>query len=227
MTAEARPLEPTVHIGRVIQNAVVFKFGRSGANVNTDELPKVVAELFDLLEARRVEYVLVGGVALLQYVAGRNTEDIDLILSLRALESLPEIEVSSRNVFFARGAYKSLTVDVLLTENRLFERVRREFAAVRRFVERDIPTASVEGLVLLKLYALPSLYREGDFGRVSLYENDLAALLQAYRPPLEPLLHILEAHLSPSELEEVREVLGEIEARIERFRKRSGEAGSA
>lgn len=42
--------------------------------------------------------------------------------------------------------------------------------------------ATVEGLLLLKLYALPSLYRQGSL-RVSIYENkNVAALLYTYRP---------------------------------------------
>ena len=35
-----------------------------------------------LLRERQNEYVLVGGIGLLQYVAGRNTEDIDLIMAV-------------------------------------------------------------------------------------------------------------------------------------------------
>jgi hypothetical protein len=35
----------------------------------------------------------------------------------------------------------------------------------------------VEGLILLKLYALPSLYRQGNFAKVGIYENDVATLL--------------------------------------------------
>jgi hypothetical protein len=77
----------------------------------------------------------------------------------------------------------------------------------------------VEGLLLLKLYALPSLYRQGDFTRVGLYETDVATLIHDYRPPLEPLLAELAHHLSASDLAAVRDVVAEIRQRIERFDK--------
>jgi hypothetical protein len=46
--------------------------------VDSDFLIETVARFFALLCERRIEYVLVGGIATLQYVEGRNTEDIDL-----------------------------------------------------------------------------------------------------------------------------------------------------
>ena len=73
------------------------------------------------------------------------------------LEGLPEVQVGTRDNDFARGKFGGLKVDVHLTSNPLFEEVRKRFTAMQRFVEQDIPCATVEGLVLLKLYALPSL----------------------------------------------------------------------
>ena len=58
-----------VHIGRVIQEARVFDFKNwRGGGGSTDDLLQTVARLFALLHERRIEYVLVGGVAMLQYV---------------------------------------------------------------------------------------------------------------------------------------------------------------
>jgi hypothetical protein len=71
--------------------------------------------------------------------------------------------------------------------------------------------------LLLKLYALPSLYRQGSFSRVGLYENDVATLIQAYRPSLGPLLSDLSDYLSPTDLAAVRDIVSEIQGRIERF----------
>lgn len=130
-----------------------------------NSLLETVGDLFSLLVEREIDYVLVGGIAMLQYVDGRNTEDIDLIVALNTLQNLPEIEIESQDMFFAHGDFGGLQIDLLLTENRLFDTVRREHATVRQFVERAIPTATVDGLLLLKLYALPSLYRQGDFTR--------------------------------------------------------------
>ncbi len=185
--------------------------------MNTDTLLQAVERLFALLHARQIAYVLVGGIALLQYVEGRNTEDIDLIISLPSLSRLPEIILESQDVNFARGRFEGLQLDFLLTRNRLFDAVRKRYATSLRFVEREIPCATVEGLLLLKLYALPSLYRQGNFARVGLYESDIALLLQAYRPVMAPLFSELEKHLLASDLESVRQIVAEIEQRIARF----------
>lgn len=50
-------------------------------------------------------------------------------------------------------------------------------AAEQQFGDRSIRCATIEGLIILKLYALPSLYRQGNFDRLSLYENDIPQLL--------------------------------------------------
>jgi len=211
-------VQPRVHIGKVIRNAVAFKFTNwRGDTVNADSLLQTVARLFEMLRDREIEYVLVGGVALLQYIEGRNTEDIDLIMSLSSLKKLPEIEVSSQDINFARGQFNELQIDILLTHNPLFEKVRKHYTTTQRFVEQDIPCATVEGLLLLKLYALPSLYRQGNFARVSIYETDIATLVHDYRPQLQPLFDELAHHLSATDLAAVRAVVGEIQQRIERF----------
>ena len=209
---------PTVHIGQVVRNAVVFNFKNwQGTSLNTDSLLQTVSRLFSLLHERQVEYVLVGGVALLQYVEGRNTEDIDLIVAAPSLGQLPEIQIDSQDANFARGKFDDLHIDFLLTRNPLFEKVRKQHATTQHFAERDIPCATVEGLLLLKLYALPSLYRQGNFARVGIFEKDIATLLHAYRPQVESLVQELSNYLSGTELAEVREILAEIEARIQRF----------
>jgi len=40
---------------------------------------------------------------------------------------------------------------------------------------------------VVKLYALPSLYRHGNFARVGIYENDVATLLHYYQPDVSML----------------------------------------
>lgn len=210
-----------VHIGEVVRNAIVFKPGNlQDPSVNSDLLIETVARFFSLLRERQIEYVLVGGIALLQYIEGRNTEDIDLIMAVSALERMPELLVETRDEDFARGKFGELKVDALLTSNQLFDEVRRRFTTRQRFVEQDIPCATVEGLILLKLYALPSLYRQGNFARVGLYENDVATLLNAYNPPIEPLLEELSRYLSETETTQVKGIVNEIRQRIRRFEER-------
>ncbi len=214
---------PRVHIGEVIRNAVVFRpENHQKLPVNAGSLIETVARFFALLHERRIEFVLVGGIALLQYVEGRNTEDIDLIMALSSLERLPEVVVETRDDDFARGKFGDLQVDVLLTSNPLFDKVRKQYTATQQFVEQDIPCATVEGLVLLKLYSLPSLYRQGNFTRVGLYENDVATLLQTHNPAVEPLLVGLAAYLSESDMTQVKQIVSEIQKRISRFEEHNG-----
>jgi hypothetical protein len=151
-----------VHIGNVIRNAIVFNFRNSlGGAVVTDNLLQTVSRLFALLDERQIEYLLVGGIALLQYIEGRNTQDINLIMAVSSLEKLPELRIIEQNQDFARGQFGELQIDLLLTRNPLFDKVKRDYATTRQFVEQAIPCATVEGLLLLKMYALPSLYRQG------------------------------------------------------------------
>lgn len=211
---------PEIHIGKVIRNAVTFNFKpQSEELVNTGSFPQMVASLFNLLHERRVAYVLVGGIVLLRYIEGRNTEDIDLIMAMSSVKKLPEIQIVSQNVNFARGKFDELQIDILLTRNPLFEQVQKHYTTIQHFTEQDIPCATVEGLLLLKLYMLPSLYREENFARVGIYENDIATLLHAYHPALEPLLKELAHYLNETDVAAVREVVAEIQQRLDRFGK--------
>jgi hypothetical protein len=108
-------------------------------------------------------------------------------------------------------------VDVRLTANGSFAEAQQSFGTSHRFAELDVPTATPEGLVLLKLYAPPSLYRRGLFDRVTVYEGDIASLMQRRRPAVEPLLQRLQNHLETGDLNELRGIVRDIEARIARF----------
>lgn len=211
-----------VHIGNVIRQGIVFDFKNPrGGTVNTDTLLQTVERLFKLLDERQVDYLLVGGIAMLNYVEGRNTQDIDLIVAVAALETLPEIDIAERDGDLVRGSFNGLQVDFLLRSNALFDKVRIEFATTQHFVEQAIPCATVEGLLLLKMYALPSLYRQSSFARVGIYENDIATLMQLYEPALDPLFAQLSTHLSAADLKAVRDIVDEIQQRIIRFQETS------
>lgn len=222
-------MKEPLQIGSVVRNAKVFDFKNwrestsNGVIVDLDALLPTVSRFFNLLAERETDYLLVGGIALLQYVEGRNTEDIDLIMAVSDMRRLPEIEIVSQDDDFAHGRFGILKVDLLLTRNLLFRTVAEQFATTHRFMEREIPCATVEGLIVLKLYALPALYRMGNFARVGLYENDIATLMQAYRPIMSPLLDELDTHLSTTDMLAVRAVVSDIERRISRFE--SGQTG--
>ena len=76
--------------------------------------------------------------------------------------------------------------------------------------------------MLLKLYALPALYRQGSFAKVGLYENDVATLMYYYRPAMAPLFETLERMLGEGDVAELREIVREIEQRLARFRGSEG-----
>ena len=187
--------------------------------MNADSLLTQVERLFNLLDSRKVDYVLVGGIALLTYIEGRNTQDIDLIMALPSLAKLPEIKVESQDMYFARGKFGELQIDILLTKNPLFAKVEKKFSTTNKFMDRKIRCATVEGLILLKLFSLPSLYRQGSFERVGIYENDIATLMNAFSPKMEPLFKELGKHLNETDMNSARGIVTDIEARIQRFRK--------
>ena len=189
--------------------------------MNADSLLTQVERLFNLFESRKTDYVLVGGIALLTYVEGRNTQDIDLIMTLPSLSKLPEIKIESQDMHFARGKFGELQVDILFTKNPLFAKVEKNYTTTSQFMDRNIRCATVEGLILLKLFALPSLYRQGSFERVGIYENDIAVLMNAFNPKTEALFTELKRHLNETDVDEAHRIISDIEARIQRFRKAS------
>ena len=207
-------------IGNILRNAITFNFKNSSeAIMNADSLLTQVEQLFHLLESRKADYVLVGGIALLTYVEGRNTQDIDLIMALPSLTKLPEIKIESQDLYFARGKFGELQIDILLTKNPLFAAIDEKYTTTKQFMDRAIRCATVEGLILLKLFALPSLYRQGSFERVGIYENDIATLMNAFNPKTEPLFAELKKHLNETDMEEAHRIVSDIEVRIQRFRK--------
>lgn len=85
-----------VNIGNVIVHGILFDPKNTEAWRNMaamENIYKSVPRLFDLLEQRSINYVLVGGIAMLAYIDGRNTQDIDLIVTREDLIKLPEIRV--------------------------------------------------------------------------------------------------------------------------------------
>lgn len=216
-------IQSSVQIGNVIRNAVAFNIKNwLGGSMNSDSLIQSVQDLFSILEQRKIDYVLVGGIALLHYVEGRNTQDLDLIMGHSAVEKLPELTISSQDMYFVHANYGELEIDILLTKNPLFEKVHSKYSIERGFLDRDIPIATVEGLLLLKLYALPSLYRQGNFARVGIYENDIATLLHDYEPDVKSLLTELANYVSENDLVEIKSIIADIQKRIKRFKNESG-----
>jgi hypothetical protein len=214
----------TIHsipqIGSVLRNAVTFNFKNPTEVIRgAENLVSQTEEFFNLLEARKIDFVLVNGIALLTYVEGRNTQDIDLIMALPSLAKLPEIKIESQDMYFARGKFGELQIDILLTKNPLFATVEKKHTTTKQFMDRSIRCGTVDGLILLKLFALPSLYRQGSFERVGIYENDIATLMYAFKPDMKSLFAELDKHLNKDDMTEARKIVADVETRIQRFRK--------
>ncbi len=215
-------IQSSVQIGDVIRNSVVFNLKNwGGGMLNSDSLFQSVQDFFSVLENRKIDYVLVGGIAILHYVEGRNTQDLDLLMAVSSLEKLPELKISSQDMYFVRATYNELQIDVLLTQNPLFKKVHSDYSKVQNFLDRNIPLATVEGLLLLKLYALPSMYRQGNFSRVGIYENDIATLLHYYQPDVPALLSELSKYMDENDFSEINGVVSDIQNRIKRFKNES------
>jgi hypothetical protein len=117
-----------------------------------------------------------------------------------------------------------LRVDFLFTGDKLFDKVRREYATTKRFAERDVPCATVEGLLLMKLLALPDKYRRAQFDKVRQYEKDVADLIEGFHPKVNPIFNTLAPHMLPSDVDEIRKIVADVEDRIARQSQRFGPA---
>ncbi len=171
-----------------------------------------VRELFTALDESGIDYRLVGGVALLAYVEGRNTQDVDLIVDPADLGRLPW-NATALDGDFAKAAFRGIDVDLLLTTNALFLHVRDTEPSVIRFHDLQIPSVTRVGLLLLKLYALPSLYRQGKLARAALYETDVLMLRQGQDVDDGALLGRLAPHVARHDLDELARILGEQRSR--------------
>lgn len=226
------------HLGRIIRGAVAFAHPDPARDDSTpppptphtadqpapppDPTPDFESDslsLFRLLHNRNTPHLLVGGIALLRYVRGRNTDDIDLILNAADLPRLPEFTITDKNSDFAAARFRSLRVDLCLTTNPVFALALKHHATAHNFAELAVPCATPAGLILLKLYALPSLYRQQDLARAALYENDILMLMQAEHADPDPLLAALRPILAPADITELQAIITEIRTRLARMRR--------
>lgn len=167
-----------------------------------------VRALFAALRDAQVDYVLVGGVAMLSYVEVRNTQDVDLIIEPKDLQKL-DWQATIHDRDFGKANYHGLRVDLLLTTNPLFAAVSQHQRTEISFDGHPVSCATREGMLLLKLYALPSLYRQGNLVRAALYEADIFGLQQGVTIDDEQLLATLSDHLAAHDIDELRKILRE------------------
>ncbi|MBP1466501.1 hypothetical protein EYB53_012370 [Candidatus Chloroploca sp. M-50] len=114
--------------------------------------------------------------------------------------------------------------DLLQSVNNLFSLLDQKNTTPQPFFERTITSATVKGLLLLKLYALPSLYRQGDFARVGLYENDVATLMFYYSPDMQEIRAELAPFVSNQDLAAIQDIILDLTQRISRFQRNQAQA---
>jgi hypothetical protein len=200
----------------VIRDALAFQ---TSTEMNEENLLLSAREFIAALERDKIPHVLVGGLAVLQYVDGRNTRDIDLIVAVEDVNRLPGFHLEEQNEWFATGTSGPLRVDLLFTTNPVFALVKSQHSAIRTFLDHQLRCATPEGIILLKLFALPSLYRQGNIDRAAIFETDILQLLHRHPVENEVLLAPLAAHMMASDIEALRQILGEIEARLNHARR--------
>jgi Nucleotidyltransferase of unknown function (DUF6036) len=215
----ANPLFILPSIASVVRDGLLFdpkNWTMLMATPDINQILETIDRLFKTLNDRQVSYVLVGGVAMLSYIQGRNTQDIDLIMARSDGVNIGLL-ISTENKDFAQASYEGVRVDLLLNQNKLFKKIQKDYSQVMEWGDHSVVTATPEGLVILKLYALPSLYRQGEFDRAAIYETDILQLVLNYQLKLEGLLKLVKPHVIESDLEELGSIVQDILGRLRRM----------
>lgn len=178
------------------------------------DLTQATSRFLQSLNEHRIPHLLVGAMAMLQHIDGRPTRAIDLIIALEDLDKLPGYQIEERNDWFATGTVGPVRVDLLFTANPLFAHVLENHVESRTLLGTPIHCASPEGIILLKLFALPSLYRQGNARRAAIYETDILQLLLFQPRDFESILLQLQPHITPSDINALRRVLNDIQHRM-------------
>jgi len=108
---------------------------------------------------------------------------------------------------------------VLLAENPVFALVLDAHVTTQSFGSTAVPCATVEGLLLLKFYALPDLYRRSELQRAALYEGDILMLCQRHPTPLSGILATLSPFVDEAAMADLRQVTQETSKRLARLRR--------
>lgn len=173
-----------------------------------------------LLESKDIEYALVGGAALLTMDDWkRPTDDFGFIVAKVDIDQIEELEKKSSDRNFGRYSYQGTRIDALYRGNPIFDYVIQNCVDSTLVEGKEINRATPEGIILLKLYALPSLYQQGQQRRAVTYENDiLGLLLQSVEVNFEKVLKVLSKELLPSQVSELRSIIDDCQQRASRQR---------
>ncbi|MGB7084008.1 MAG: hypothetical protein WBD47_00530 [Phormidesmis sp.] len=176
--------------------------------------------LIELLETEGIDYAVVGGVAMMAIASdARATDDYDFIGRRSDFESIRELSEVSSDKNFGRYRHNETIVDTLFVENPVFAHALKNYPSDCQIAGKTIQSLSPSGIALLKLYALPSLYLQGQRVRVATYEQDLEILF-IVDPKIDEdaLLKFLSKHLVQSQIEELKHTCEDIRQKLSRKR---------
>jgi hypothetical protein len=199
--------------------------GREGPEVSAASaiMLQDTLELFRALRERKVDYVIVGELAMSAYLADRFTKNADLLMSVDLPKCVPEMQIQERTDFFCFGRFRGIQVVAYSTANPFFEAIRLQFVTTVNLGGMDVPTATVDGLIALNLYAIHLLTRQRDFYRNERYEKNIIALLARYETSFEPILGLVSSNLPPDNVKELEDTLEACGKYAARLRKRDQE----
>ena len=125
---------PSSHpsIGSIVRDGLLFdpkNWTTLMTTPNINQILETIDRLFRTLNDRQVSYVLVGGIAMLSYIQGRNTQDIDLIIARSDGVSIGLL-INTENKDFAQASYEGVRVDLLLNQNKLFKKIQKDYSQV-------------------------------------------------------------------------------------------------
>ncbi len=103
----------------------------------------------------------------------------------------------------------------MLADEEPFATIAKSEVTKQHFADREVACVTAEGLLLLKLYALPSLYRQGQLDKVRIYDGDIAGLLQKSGVSSGRVLERLKPYLLESDIAKLERVVAEIERRYQ------------
>lgn len=173
-----------------------------------------------LLESMDIEYALVGGAALLTMDdCQRPTDAFDFNISKADINRVSELTQESSDHNFGRYSYKGVRIDALYRSNPVFSYVIDNCVDTVTLEGKSIIRATPEGIIVLKLYVLPSLYLQGQQRKAVTYENDILGLLmQPVDVSFDRMLKVLARELLPSQINELRDILEDCQRRAQRQR---------
>ena len=127
-------------------NAYNIQNWRDGFPIDYEMLPVLVIKFLNLLEEKKVDFCIVGGIAYLAYIQDRNTKDLDILISVQELEKIiDDVEVTNKDANFTNANFEGMNIDFLKTSNSLFEYIKKHETTEYNFKEGLYPVATING----------------------------------------------------------------------------------